>query len=75
MTRRCAIYARFSSDLQRESSIDDQFRQCREFASRQGWVIVEEFVIADFSAILISFSDLPKAFLSLGHGEMQFAFH
>jgi site-specific DNA recombinase len=47
VTRRCAVYARFSSDLQRESSIDDQIRQCREFASRQGWAIVEEFVIAD----------------------------
>jgi DNA invertase Pin-like site-specific DNA recombinase len=28
--RRCAIYARYSSDLQRESSIEDQIRSCRE---------------------------------------------
>jgi site-specific DNA recombinase len=47
MTRRCAIYARFSSDLQREASIEDQVRRCRENAARQGWSIVEEFVIAD----------------------------
>ena len=47
MTRRCAVYARFSSDLQRESSIDDQIRQCREYAARQGWTICEAFVIAD----------------------------
>jgi len=47
MTRRCAIYARFSSDLQREASIEDQVRLCREYAARQGWFIVEEFVIAD----------------------------
>jgi site-specific DNA recombinase len=47
VTRRCAIYARFSSDLQRASSIEDQIRQCREFALRFGWVIVEEFVVAD----------------------------
>lgn len=47
MTRRCAIYARYSSDLQRASSIDDQLRRCREYASRQGWTVMEEFVLAD----------------------------
>ena len=45
--RRCAIYARYCSDLQRESSIEDQVRRCREFAARQGWDIVEQFVKAD----------------------------
>ena len=45
--RRCAIYARYSSDLQRESSIEDQIRSCREFARRQGWPIVEGYVVAD----------------------------
>jgi site-specific DNA recombinase len=45
--RRCAIYARYSSDLQRESSIEDQIRRCREYAIRQGWSVVEECVIAD----------------------------
>ncbi len=38
-----AIYARYSSDNQRDASIADQFRICREFAARQGWTIVEEF--------------------------------
>jgi DNA invertase Pin-like site-specific DNA recombinase len=47
MSRRCAIYARYSSDLQRESSIEDQIRRCREFASRQGWPIVEGLIIVD----------------------------
>jgi hypothetical protein len=31
MTLRCAIYARFSSDKQSPTSIDDQNRKCREF--------------------------------------------
>jgi DNA invertase Pin-like site-specific DNA recombinase len=44
---RCAIYARFSSDLQRPTSIEDQIRRCREFAERQGWTILEEFVRFD----------------------------
>jgi site-specific DNA recombinase len=46
-TIRCAIYARFSSDLQRPTSIEDQTRRCREFALQQGWCIVEEFVRYD----------------------------
>ena len=32
-----AIYARYSSTKQRESSIDDQVRNCRAFAEREGW--------------------------------------
>jgi site-specific DNA recombinase len=38
-----AIYARYSSDNQRDASIVDQLRVCREFAARQGWSIVQEF--------------------------------
>ena len=32
-----AVYARYSSDNQRDASIADQLRVCREFAARQGW--------------------------------------
>jgi DNA invertase Pin-like site-specific DNA recombinase len=38
-----AIYARYSSDNQRDASIADQLRVCREFAARQGWAVVQEF--------------------------------
>jgi site-specific DNA recombinase len=38
-----AIYARYSSDNQRDASIADQLRVCREFGARQGWTIVDEF--------------------------------
>jgi site-specific DNA recombinase len=44
---RCAIYARYSSDLQREASIEDQIRKCREFAAPKGWVILEDYVRFD----------------------------
>ncbi len=40
---RAAIYARYSSDNQRDASIADQLRICREFAERQGWQIAEEY--------------------------------
>jgi DNA invertase Pin-like site-specific DNA recombinase len=38
-----AIYARYSSDNQRDASIADQLRVCRECASRQAWMVVQEF--------------------------------
>ncbi len=40
---RVAIYARYSSDNQRDASIADQLRICREFAARQGWTVTQEF--------------------------------
>ena len=40
---RVALYARYSSDQQREASIDDQFRVCREYAEREGWKIVATY--------------------------------
>ncbi|WP_096787955.1 recombinase family protein [Rhodobacter sp. CZR27] len=40
---RVAIYARFSTDLQREASIEDQLVSCREAALRQGWQVVAEY--------------------------------
>jgi hypothetical protein len=45
---RCAIYARFSSKLQRNASLEDQIRQCRDFAARQhDFVILEDYVRTD----------------------------
>jgi len=40
---RVALYARYSSDNQRDASIEDQLRQCREYADRQGWTIVDSY--------------------------------
>ena len=41
--KRAAIYARFSTDMQKESSISDQFALCREHANRLGLEVVAEF--------------------------------
>jgi site-specific DNA recombinase len=43
----CAIYARFSSDRQSPASLADQIRKCREYAIRQGWIILEEHIYSD----------------------------
>jgi site-specific DNA recombinase len=40
---RVAIYARYSSDNQRDASIADQVRVCREFAERQRWSVAREY--------------------------------
>src|SRR5690606_3887343 len=32
-----AAYARYSSDAQREASLEDQLRNCRQYAARMGW--------------------------------------
>ena len=34
MTMTCVIYARYSSDNQREESIEGQLRECKEFAEK-----------------------------------------
>ena len=36
---RAVAYARFSSENQREASIEDQVEVCRRYAERQGWAI------------------------------------
>lgn len=40
---KAATYCRFSSANQKESSIADQFRNCSQFAERQGWTITQQF--------------------------------
>jgi site-specific DNA recombinase len=44
---RYAIYARYSSDLQRQSSIEDQIRKCNEYGKAQGWVGVQDCIYTD----------------------------
>ncbi len=41
---KAVIYARFSSDNQRDESIDAQIRAIREYAKKQDVVIVEEYI-------------------------------
>jgi site-specific DNA recombinase len=42
-TKRCALYARYSSDHQKDTSIDDQFALLRARAQQLGWTIVAEY--------------------------------
>jgi site-specific DNA recombinase len=40
---KAALYARYSTDRQNDSSIADQVRVCTEYAARQGWQIAEHY--------------------------------
>lgn len=41
--RRVALYARYSTDMQNPTSVEDQFRLAERYAARQGLVVVERF--------------------------------
>ncbi|MBU2750404.1 recombinase family protein [Acidithiobacillus thiooxidans] len=42
-----AIYARFSSDQQRETSIEDQVRRCKSIAERNGYTVPDQLIFSD----------------------------
>jgi len=44
------IYARYSSDGQREESIEGQLRECKEYAERQNMVVISTYVDRAVSA-------------------------
>ena len=60
---RAAVYARFSSENQREQSIEDQIRVCKTFAERDGITVLENHIYydeaqsGDWGIALISVSD------------------
>ena len=44
---RVACYARYSSDLQRDTSIEDQLTVARRYAAEQGWTVPENQIYTD----------------------------
>jgi site-specific DNA recombinase len=44
---RAACYARYSSDLQRETSIEDQLAVARRFAEERGWKVLTGHIYTD----------------------------
>lgn len=47
---RAVIYARYSTDNQREESIEGQLRECREYADKNGITIIGEYIDRALSA-------------------------
>lgn len=44
---KCAVYARYSTNNQREASIEDQIRKCRDAASSKQWEILDSHIYFD----------------------------
>ena len=51
-TVRAGVYARYSSDNQRDASIEDQIRICRAEIERHGWHLVEVYTDPAISGAL-----------------------
>lgn len=45
--KRAAVYARYSTDLQRETSLDDQIKRCHEIAQRHGYQVSNDLIFTD----------------------------
>ena len=41
---KAVIYARYSSDSQREESIEGQLRECLEFAGKNGITVIANYI-------------------------------
>lgn len=42
--QRAVIYAHFSSDMQREASIDAQVRACKSYFQSKGYLVIGQYV-------------------------------
>jgi site-specific DNA recombinase len=40
---RAVIYARYSSENQREASIEDQVRHCKALSEHEGWILAATY--------------------------------
>lgn len=69
---RVAIYARFSSKMQRDASIDDQVRLCRERADKEGWQVVDTFADRAISGSSMIRSGLQDLLAGAAAGRFDF---
>jgi len=56
---RTAIYARFSTELQQERSIEDQFALCRAYAAKNGHDVIGTYDDLSLIHISLSLLDFP----------------
>ena len=61
ISMRAVIYARYSTDLQRDASIEDQVRLCRERIEREGWSLLATYSDAAASGGKPAAAGLPEA--------------
>jgi len=71
MTKRVGIYARYSSDNQREASIEDQLRLCEEKAQQQGWQVHKTYTDAAVSGATLLRSGIQSLIQAALDGEFD----
>lgn len=72
---RALIYARFSFDLQRDASTDDQVRECRKRADHEGWRVVSvhtDYAVSGLTTLRPGFQAL-QAEMRAGGAEVVLA--
>jgi site-specific DNA recombinase len=42
-----AVYSRYSANMQRPASLEDQERNCRNFANKEKWIVLPDYVRSD----------------------------
>ena len=68
---RAVIYARFSTDMQREASIDDQIRTCRDYATAQGLDVIEVYTDKAVSGASLMRSGIQNLLRSAALGQFD----
>lgn len=68
---KAATYCRYSSDLQRSTSIDDQLRNCRRRADAEGWVITETYADEAISGSDANRPQYQAMLAAAGRGEFD----
>lgn len=68
---KCAIYARYSTDRQSESSIDDQLRVCERLAERHGFKVSERYTDAAISGGTTSRPGYQRLLTAARRGEFR----
>jgi site-specific DNA recombinase len=74
MKKIAAIYARYSTDLQNDKSIDDQVMLCRHIASRNGFKVGEDLIFTDpecSSATLRNRDEWPELMACAKRGDFD----
>jgi site-specific DNA recombinase len=57
---RAAIYARYSSDLQRETSLEDQIAVAKRYAAERKWIVLKDHIYTDAGISGASIQNRPS---------------
>ena len=66
-----ALYARYSSENQRDASIEDQLRLCRLHAERQGWEVVDSYTDRAISGASLLRPGIQELIQDAGRGRFD----